>query len=224
MIEGDLRAVRAAPPAAPPAPAPFESREEAPRAAMPPSSFAPPAYVPQAQPAPHACAAAEAGIAESRRRAGAFRRRAARIPCRAAGRASRPAGDAARDQRNPGAARRSAARRDRAGIAAGSSAGAGHTAGRPRVLAVGAHRRVGKRDQRNLRGRQGAGEFVELHRRRAPRRAGCRRRTRQRESGEGALRRPSQRSRPSTRARRTARSPRPSPPRSARCWSARAWS
>ena len=50
MIEGDLRAVRAAPPAAAPAPAPYEAREEAPRAAMPPSSFAPPAYVPQAQP------------------------------------------------------------------------------------------------------------------------------------------------------------------------------
>lgn len=51
MIEGDLRAVRAAPPAAAPAPAIFESREEA-RAAMPPSSFAPQAHVPQAQPAP----------------------------------------------------------------------------------------------------------------------------------------------------------------------------
>ncbi|CAN7701362.1 hypothetical protein LJR220_006829 [Bradyrhizobium sp. LjRoot220] len=48
MIEGDLRAVRAAPPAAAPAPAPYEAREDAPRAAMPPSSFAPPAYVPQA--------------------------------------------------------------------------------------------------------------------------------------------------------------------------------
>jgi localization factor PodJL len=43
MIEGDLRAVRAAPPAA------FRAPEEMPRAAMPSSSFAPPAYIPQAQ-------------------------------------------------------------------------------------------------------------------------------------------------------------------------------
>jgi localization factor PodJL len=49
MIEGDLRAVRAAPPVAAAAPAIFETREEASRAAMPPSNFAPPAYVPQAQ-------------------------------------------------------------------------------------------------------------------------------------------------------------------------------
>ena len=49
MIEGDLRAVRTAPPAAAAAaPVSFEAREEA-RAAMPSSSFAPPAYVPQAQ-------------------------------------------------------------------------------------------------------------------------------------------------------------------------------
>ncbi len=47
MIEGDLRAVRAAPPAAPAA---FNAPEEMPRAAMPPSSFAPPAenFAPQA--------------------------------------------------------------------------------------------------------------------------------------------------------------------------------
>ena len=54
MIEGDLRTVRAAPPAAAPAPAIFETREEASRAAMPSSSFAPPAYLPQAQPSPQA--------------------------------------------------------------------------------------------------------------------------------------------------------------------------
>ncbi len=50
MIEGDLRAVRAAPPVAAPAPAASKPATEAPRAAMPPPSFAPPAYVPQAQP------------------------------------------------------------------------------------------------------------------------------------------------------------------------------
>ena len=54
MIEGDLRAVRAAPPAAAPAPASasFEAREEAPHAAMPPSSFATPAqnFAPQPKP------------------------------------------------------------------------------------------------------------------------------------------------------------------------------
>ena len=56
MIEGDLRAVRAAPPAAAPAPAAFEAREEAPRAMMPPpnsappvQNFAPQAYAPQTQ-------------------------------------------------------------------------------------------------------------------------------------------------------------------------------
>src|SRR5436853_1665207 len=46
MIEGDLRAVRTAPVAAP---APIEPRMEAPRAAMPQASSAPPAYVPQTQ-------------------------------------------------------------------------------------------------------------------------------------------------------------------------------
>jgi len=57
MIEGDLRAVRAAPPAAAPAPATFDAREEAPRAMMPPPSsaapaqnFAPQAYAPQPKP------------------------------------------------------------------------------------------------------------------------------------------------------------------------------
>lgn len=49
MIEGDLRAVHAAPPAAAPAPAAFEARAEAPHAAMPSPSSAPPADVPQAQ-------------------------------------------------------------------------------------------------------------------------------------------------------------------------------
>ena len=187
MIEGDLRAVRAAPPAAVPAPAAYEAREETPRAAMPPSSFAPPAYIPQAlRPASGLCAAAETGIAESRRRAGTFCRSTARIPCRRAGSAAgRPADAAARHQRNPRAARSRAAHRDRAGIAAGSSAGAGHTARGTGVVAIRADRRVRKRDQRNLRGRQGAGEFVELHRRRAPRRAGRRRSPRQREGGEG---------------------------------------
>ena len=53
------------------------------------------------------------------------------------------------------------------------------------VVAVGAHRRFRKRDQRNRRSRQGAGQFVELHRRRAPRRAGRRRRAAQREGRDG---------------------------------------
>ena len=51
MIEGDLRAVRAAPivsqPMAPPAPAAVEVREEAPRTAMLPQSFAPPPFTQQ---------------------------------------------------------------------------------------------------------------------------------------------------------------------------------
>ena len=50
-IEGDLRTVRATPqPAATPAPAPAEIREEAPRAATPPQTFAPPSMQPSMQP------------------------------------------------------------------------------------------------------------------------------------------------------------------------------
>ena len=49
-IEGDLRTVRTAPPAAQPAPAPLEFRDEAPRAAPPPQAFAPPPL--QAAPPP----------------------------------------------------------------------------------------------------------------------------------------------------------------------------
>ena len=59
------------------------------------------------------------------------------------------AGAAARDQRNPGAACRRAAHRDRAGIAAGSSARAGHAADRAHVFAVGTDRGFRKRDQRD---------------------------------------------------------------------------
>ncbi|MFX8437318.1 hypothetical protein ABTL87_19365, partial [Acinetobacter baumannii] len=52
MIEGDLRAVRAAPVSVqpPPAPAPVTMREEPPRAAMPQPSSAPIAYAPQPRP------------------------------------------------------------------------------------------------------------------------------------------------------------------------------
>ena len=89
-------------------------------------------------------ATAETGIAQSRRAArgfsGTFCRRAARIPRRAADRPDRPAFAAAGDQRNPGAACRSSAHRHRAGIAAGSSARAGHAADRAPVLAVGTDR------------------------------------------------------------------------------------
>ena len=64
----------------------------------------------------------------------------------------RPAGPAiaaAGDQRNPGAACRRAPRPHRAGIAAGSSARAGHAAARARLVAVGTDRGFRKRDQRN---------------------------------------------------------------------------
>ena len=148
MIEGDLRAVRAAP-LAPRAAAGLHaaSNRAAPR---PPRAATPPAMR----------AAAETRIAKSAQptasraaSAGPFRRRAARIP---SPRSRRPpagaAAAAARHQRNPRAARRAAARRDRAGTAAGSSARAGHAAGRAGVVAVRAHRRLRKRDQRNFRG------------------------------------------------------------------------
>ena len=98
-------------------------------------------------------------------------------------RAGRPAIAAAGDQRNPGAACRSAAHRDRAGIAAGSSARAGHAAARAHVFAVGTDRGFRKRDQRNRFRAEGAGQFVELHCRRAPRRAGRSRRAASREGG-----------------------------------------
>ena len=175
-------------------------------------------------------AAAETGTAESGRVArgfsGAFRRRAARIPRRAAGAAADcPADPAARHQRNPGAARRSAAHRDCAGIAAGSPARAGHAAGRAHVFAVGTDRSFRKRDQRNCGRPQGAGQFIELHCRRAPRRAGCRRRAASREGRTfGSQGSPRPRPRAATRSRPTTRPPRTCRPRSARCWLARAWS
>ena len=179
-------------------------------------------------------AAAEAGIAKSRCRTGAiycraraFCRRAARIPC--CGPGANAAGcrtDAASGhQRNPRTAGSPSAHRDCAGATAGPSAGARHTANRTGVVAVRAHCRFRERDQRNFRGPQGAGQFIEFHRRRAPRRAGCRRcRARQREGSKGGCEGGSPRPPPSTRPRPTARSLRTSPPRSARCWLAQVWS
>ena len=98
MIEGDLRTVRTAPPAAPAvcdAAARLKSARKRRAIAAPLAGDA---------------AAAEAGIAESRRAASesarTFRRRAARIPRRTAAAPVAAAVAAARDQRNPGAARR----------------------------------------------------------------------------------------------------------------------
>ena len=133
-----------------------------------------------------------------------------------------------------GAARRTAARRDRAGAAAGSSAGAGHTADRADVVAVGAHRRFRKRAERNSDRSERAGLYVELHRRCPPRRAsGCRQcapPTRRRKklppskAREKAKAKIEAKAGAKTAPRPTASSLRPSPRRSARCWSAPAWS
>ena len=148
MIEGDLRAVRTAPPRR-------SRRPAAARARRAPMTAREAARACRARPPQAMRAAAEARIAESRRGtapqehfAAAPREfHAAQPPAPPAA-----ADAAARDQRNPRAARRAAARRDRAGSAAGSSARAGHPADRADVVAVGAHRRLRKRDQRNFRG------------------------------------------------------------------------
>ena len=228
MIEGDLRTVRAAPPAAPPRPGAGRMREEAPRAPMPSQTFAPPpyaavrdaAFAPQPKPELPNPAALQASYQEHF--AAAPREFHAAQPARA----GCPADAAARHQRNPGAARRAAAHRDRAGIAAGSSARAGHAAGRTHVVAVGADRGFRKRDQRNFRGRQGAGQLVELHRRRAPRRAGRRRRAAANEKAAKAAAKAARKRQGRRQGQGGGRQgrPRTSPPRSARCWSARAWS
>ena len=99
--------------------------------------------------------------------------------------------------------RRRAARRDRAGIAAGSSARAGHAAAGAHVFAVGTDRGFRKRDQRNRCRAEGAGQFVELHCRRAPRRAGRRRRAAPEKAGRSAKAAP--RPRAATRPRPTTR-------------------
>jgi hypothetical protein len=168
-IEGDLRTVRTAP--APRLPLLRRARKRpAERRAFPrprtwrrhPSRIAEPAACKQA--------------------ARIFCRRAARIPRRTAGRAGRPAVPPRAISETWTACRR-AAYRDRAGFAAGSSARTGHPAERADVFAVGTDRRFRKRDQRNHFRAEGAGQFVELHCRRTPRRAGRSRRPAPREGG-----------------------------------------
>ena len=191
MIEGDLRAVRTAPPAPRPA---ADARADgdgcAARAGADGARATVAARAIQIR--------SEARAAQSGRRAigtCCFRSRAARIPCRRACRAAADgaAGSAARDQRDPGAAHGACPRRARAGIAAGSSARAGHAAGRTRRHAVGAHCRFRKRDQRNSRRAEGAGVVVELHCSRAPCSAGrCRAAREARARRQGGDRRPRQ--------------------------------
>ena len=107
-----------------------------------------------------------------------FATRAARIPGRAAAGSGRR--DAAHHQRNSRTATRRRAR-DRAGTAARSPARTGNPAQRTGGDAVGAHCRFRKRDQRNSGREPRAGQHLQLHRRRAPRRAGRRRRTARRQ-------------------------------------------
>jgi localization factor PodJL len=140
-IEGRSAHGSRAPVTPPPAPAPVEMHEETPRApnAVAGLRAAALAAVPDAAVDATLGAAAETGAAESGRVArgfsGAFRRRAARISRRAAGAAADcPADPAARHQRNPGAARRSAAHCNCAGIAAGSPTRAGYAACRRACL------------------------------------------------------------------------------------------
>ena len=177
MIEGDLRAVRAQPVA------------PAPEVVMAPEPVAAPQAAAIAR---RAAAATKARIAQSRRGTGCvrLRRRSAGIPDRAAAGLRGNGGDAARDQRNPRAAH-PVPQLDRAGPAARSPAGAGHTAERPRRHTVGTHRGFGKRHQRDSCGQpredQREGQHVELHRGRPPRGAGRSRRATRRQQGSPRL-------------------------------------
>ena len=216
MIEGDLRAVRAAPVGAaaeacgpnPDPRAPTRRCRDAagnPRLPMP--------------------AADQAGTAQSCRWRCAFRRRAARIPCRAAvppaaAASSRRARSAKSWSRMPRRARAAI----EPGFAAGSSARAGNAADRTAGVALGAHRGFRKRHQRNSRGQARARHRVELHCRRTPRRPGRRGRAQPTgKAGQAAAKAARFKRRRLPRLPAT-RNHRPLPPRSARCWSARAWS
>ena len=154
-------------------------------------------------------AAGQARTAQSRRGASAFRRRPARFP-RQRRRATvpdapppLPAPPRAISEILRAARRQGGAPRDRTRIAARSSARAGHAAERPHALAIGAHRRVRRRHQRNPGGAAPAGVVIELHRRRAPRRAG--RRGRAAATRRAARRRQGQR--PRQRKTRTSKEP-----------------
>ena len=150
-IEGDLRTVRAHP-SATAGPAPVEMHEEAPRAPMPSQAIAPPplmqcpdaALAPQPKPELPNPAALQGNPQEHF--AAAPREFHAAQPAPPPIAAPLPP-RAISEILEPLAAR--AAHRDRAGIAAGSSARAGHAAARAHVFAVGTDRRFRKRDQRN---------------------------------------------------------------------------
>ena len=166
-IEGDLRTVRTAPPAALlSSPPPVEVIEELPRPMTPLQT-----WPQQSKPELPNPAALQSSPQEQ------FCRRATRIPRRGAcsAPAAPPATPRAISEILEPHGRR-AARRHRAGTAAGSSARAGHPAAGAHVFAVGTDRGFRKRDQRDRRRAEGAGQFVELHCRRPPRRTGSRRR------------------------------------------------
>ena len=139
MIEGDLRTARAPHLLRRPRWQRRCRRAEPPPA---PPRLSSPSRKPQRMSKRRGCAAAEAGIAESRRHTRTFRRRSARLPRRRTAVEPPPADPPAPPRAISeilGAARH-AARRDRAGTAAGSSARARHPAGPADVLAVGADR------------------------------------------------------------------------------------
>ena len=172
MIEGDLRAVRAAPvaaqPMAPPAPA-VTMREEAPRAAMPQPSSAPMPYTQ----APHA----EAGTAESRGpcRKPSPPRRANSMPPQPVAPPMPPR--AISEILEPHAAA------PRAAIAPDLPPDHPLEPGtRPAARMSSPSERIAASESvinEIAAGTERTRQFVELHRRRAPRRAGCGRRSRQ---------------------------------------------
>ncbi len=175
MIEGDLRAARAAPPP-PSAIAPraqAESATEPPRAAMPA----------QARPELPNPAAAQASFATPARDFEAAPRdfQAAPRDFQVAPAPPSPSARTIGDILEPHLAASQRPRRDRTRSAARSSARTGHPSGRACGLAIGAHRRLRERDQRDPRGHPRTGQFVELHRRGAPCGAGSRRPARQRQ-------------------------------------------
>ena len=207
-IEGDLRTVRTAPPAAPlSSPPPVEVSEELPRPMTPLQTW------PQ-QSKPELPNPAALQSSPQEQFSAAPREFLAAQPAAPATPPSPPR--AISDILEPHAAAPRA--RHRTGPAAGSSARAGHPAAGADVFAVGTDRRFRKRDQRDRRRAERAGQFVELHCRRPPCRTGGRRRAaarenRTRETFKGQGRRQGQGCRQGARTR----PPPPCPPRSARC-------
>ena len=166
LIEGDLRAVRAAPTSAAPQSA-TPPRAEAPRAAMQAQPASPPPL-----PRPELPNPAAAHFDAAPRQFGATSPSPLRHGVEDHQRHSRSAADGRKRAPRPsgsGTARTALAYRHRSRSAAGSSARTGYPPAGADGIAIGAHRRFRRRHQRNLLVRARTGQHVEFHRRRAAR-------------------------------------------------------